>query len=171
MVRSILVMESESRSRSRWGKAKERDIKYVLIVVVKVIQLINVGGLRKLVLQGTVQIRDKCTTQLSPEITPLLSCPQISSEVFKISDLFISSNSINNNPSINHTIHNHLRHQRCPQSLPLAKVKDSVDIIFESIISHQTSKKTTSWRLTSAIPSMTLAHHCLRNVKNLGQHS
>ena len=47
----------------------------------------------------------------------------------------------------------------------------SVDIIFESIISHQMLQKTTSWRSTSATPSMTSAHHCLKNVKNLGQHS
>ena len=155
------------RVKVKVGKEKERDIKYVLIVVVKVIQLINVGGLRKLVLQGTVQIKDKCTiSQLSLGIIPSLSCPQISSEVFRISDPFINSNL-----TINHTTHNHLHHQRCPQSLPLAKVKDSVDIIFTSIISHQMSQKTTSWRSTSAIPSMTLAHHCLRNVKNLGQHS
>ena len=76
-----------------------------------------------------------------------------------------------NNLTINHTTHNHLHHQRCPRSLPLAKVKDSVDIIFESTTSHQMSQRNTSWRSTSAIPSMTLVHHCLRNVKNLGQHS
>ena len=155
------------RIKVKVGKEKERDIKYVLMVVVKVIQLINAGGLRKLVLQGTVQIKDKCTiSQLSLEIIPSLSCPQISSEVFRISDLFI-----NNNLIINHTTHNHLHHQRCHRSLPLAKVKDSVDIIFESTTSRQMSQKTTSWRSTSAIPSMTLVHHCLRNVKNLGQRS
>ena len=155
------------RIKVKVEKEKERDLKYVLIVVAKVIQLINVGGLRKLVLQGTVQIRDKCTiSQLSPGIIPSLSCPQINSEVFRISDLFIS-----NNLTINHTTHNHLHHQRCPQSLPLAKVKDSVDITSESTTSHQMSQKTTSWRSTSAIPSMTLVHHCLKNVKNLGQHS
>ena len=32
------------------GKAKVKDIKYVLIVVAKVTQSINAGGLRKLVL-------------------------------------------------------------------------------------------------------------------------
>ena len=155
------------RVKVKVEKAKEKDIKYVLIAVAKVIQLINVGGLRKLVLQGTVQIKDRFTiSQLSLEIIPLPSCPQINSEVFKISDQFI-----NNNPSINLTSHNHLHHRRCLQSLPLAKVKDSADITFESIISHQTFQKTTSWRSTSAIPSMTSAHHCLRNVKNLGQHS
>ena len=149
------------------GKEKERDIKHVLIVVVKVTQSINAGGLRKLVLQGPVQIiKDRCTiSQLSLGIIPSLSCPQISSEAFRTSDLFI------NNLTVNHTSHNHLHHQRCPQSLPLAKVKDSVVISFESIISHQMSQKTTSWRSTSPIPSMTLVHHCLRNVKNLGQHS
>ena len=35
--------------------------------------------------------------------------------------------------------------------------------------SHQVSQKTTSWRSMSPIPSMTSVHHCLRNVKNLGQ--
>ena len=155
------------RIKVKVGKVKEKGIKYVLIVVVKVIQSINAGGLRKLVLQGPVQIiRDRCTiSQISLGIIPSLSCPQISSEVFRISDLFIS------NLTINHTSHNHLHRQRCPQSLPLAKVKDSVVISFESIISNQMSQKTTLWRSTSPIPSTTLVHHCLKNVKNLGQHS
>ena len=149
------------------GKVKEKDIKCVLIVVAKVIQLINAVGLRKLVLQEPVQIiKDRCTTsQLNLGIILSRSCPQISLEVFRISDLFI------NNLIISHTFHNHLHHQRCPQSLPLAKVKDSVVISFESITSHQVLQKTTSWRSTSPIPSTTLVHHCLKNVKNLGQHS
>ena len=92
------------------------------------------------------------------------SCPQISSEDFKTSDLFINSNL-----TINHTFHSHRPHRRCPQSLPLANVKDSVVISLESITSHQVFQKTTSWRSTSTIPSMTLDHRCLRNVKNLGQ--
>ena len=87
------------------GKEKVKDIKYVLIVVVKVTQSINAGGLRKLVLQELVQIiRDKSTiSQLSLGIILSQSCPQISSEDFKISDF-----SISNNISINLTIHNHL---------------------------------------------------------------
>ena len=155
------------RIKVKVGKVKEKDIKHVLIVVVKVIQSINAGGLRKLVLQELVQIsKDRCTiSQLNLGIILSQSCPQISSEVFRISDLFI------NNLTINHTSHNHLHRQRCPQSLPLAKVKDSVVISLESITSHQVSQKTTSWRSTSPIPSMTLVHHCLKNVKNLGQHS
>ena len=40
-------------------------------------------------------------------------------------------------------------------------------------INHFTSgvQKTTSWRSMSTIPSMTSVHHCLKNVKNLGQRS
>ena len=94
------------------------------------------------------------------------SCPQISSEDFKILDLFI-----NNNLTINPTSHNRHLHQLRHQSLPLAKVKDSVVISFESTTSHQVSPKTTSWRSMSTIPSMTSVHHCLKNVKKLGQHS
>ena len=152
------------RIKVKVEKEKERDLKYALIVVAKVIQLINVGGLRKLVLQGAIQIRDECTiSQLRLEIIPSLSCPQMSSEVFRISDL-----SINSNLTISHTIHNHLHHQRCLRSLPLAKVKDSVDIISESTTSHQMSQKTTSRRSTSAIPSMTLVHRCLGMSRTLG---
>ena len=154
------------RIKVKVGKVKEKDIKYVLTVVVKVTQLINAGGLRKLVLQELVQIiKGRCAiSQLSLGIILSQSCPQISSEDFKISDLFI-----NNSLTINHTFHSHLHHQRCPQSLPLSKVKDSVVISFESTTSHQVSQKTSSWRSASPIPSMTLVHHCLKNVKNLGQ--
>ena len=103
-------------------------------------------------------------TQLSLGITLSQSCPQIScSEDFKISDLFI-----NNNLTISHTSHNHLHRQWCPQSLPLAKVKDSVVISSESTTLHQVSQRTTSWRSTSPTPSMILVLHCLKNVKTLG---
>ena len=77
----------------------------------------------------------------------------------------------NNNLTIGLISHNdHLR-QRCPRSWPLAKIKDSVVISLESTISRQAFQKTTSWRSTSTAPSMTSVLHCLRNVKNLGQHS
>ena len=82
---------------------------------------------------------------------------------FRTSDLFDS----NHNLTISPTSHNHHLHQRCPRSLPLAKVKDSVVASLESTTSHQVSQKTTSWRSTSAIPSMRSVHHCLRSVKNL----
>ena len=49
------------RVKVKVEKAKEKDIKYVLIAVVKVIQLINVGGHRKLVLQE--QFRSKTGVQ------------------------------------------------------------------------------------------------------------
>ena len=112
---------------------------------------------------GSQSIRDKCTiSQLNPGIIPSPSCPQISSE--ETSDLFI-----NNNLTISPISHNHHLHQRCGQSLPLAKVKDSVVTSLGSTISHKVSQKITSWRSTSTIPSMTPIHHCLRNGKNLAQ--
>ena len=57
-----------------------------------------------------------------------------------------------------------------------AKVKDSVVTSLESTTSRQVLQKNASWRstsaaATSAIPSMTLVLHRLRNVKNLGQRS
>ena len=74
---------SWNQNKVKVGKVKEKDIRYVLIVVEKVIPSINAGGLRKLVLQGLVQIiKDRCTiSQLSLGIILSPSCPQISSEV------------------------------------------------------------------------------------------
>ena len=70
------------------GKEKARDIKYVL-------QSINAGGLRKLVLQELVQIiRGRFTiSQLNLGIILSQSRPQISSGDFKISDLFKNNTS------------------------------------------------------------------------------
>ena len=85
---------------------------------------------------------------------------------FKILDLFI-----NNNLTINLTSLNRHLHQLCHQSSPLAKVKDSVVISFESTTSHQVFLKTTSWRSMSNPIYDISVHHWLRNVKNLGQHS
>ena len=117
---------------------------------------------------GQVQaIRDKCTIlQLNQQIAQLQLYQQISSEDFRISDLLI-----NNNLTISPTTHNHHLHLWCPPSLPLARVKDSVVTSSESIISHQVFQKRTSWRSNSSTPSTTSVLHCLRNVKNLGQHS
>ena len=50
-----------SGSESKVKVEKQKVNEYVLTMVVKVIQQVNAGGLRKLVLQDLVQIRDKCT--------------------------------------------------------------------------------------------------------------
>ena len=56
-------------------------------------------------------------------------------------------------PHNHNTIHNLHHPQRCLQSLLLAKVRDLVDINWDSTTSRQVFQKTMSWRWTSVVPS------------------
>ena len=69
---------------------------------------------------GSEHQRQVYNISAQPGIIPSQSCPQISSEDFRTSDPFIN----NNNLTISPLSHNRHLHQRCPQPLPLAKVKD-----------------------------------------------
>ena len=156
------------RIKVKVGKVKEKDIKYVLIVVVKVIQSINAGGLRKLVLQGPVQIIRDRVYNISAQPGDHSVAVMPTDQLRGFQDLRPLHQQPHNQPYFSQ-----------PSS------SSAVSSVFASgqgqgfsghqlRINHFTSDVTEDYIMEvnfTNIPSMTSVHHCLKNVKNLGQHS